>query len=175
VALLSAGMLELFDTVVRPEQSDWGAFLDDLLVISEAVGVSLVATHTLRYATRRPRPIQYLPNASTGSAERHLSFPSGHTTASAAGVSAYAVTFWHRHPASPWRWVVAGGGALLTAFTAYTRVEAGMHFYTDVTAGILIGATAGIVVPLLHVYEAPVAVAVQPEPGGMQLGVSTTF
>lgn len=129
----------------------------DALVIAEAVALSTLLTHTLKLAYRRPRPTQYREGAYVGSSEHQLSFPSGHSSSAAAAAAAYAVTFGLRHPDSPWRWIVAAAAVGVSGLTGYSRIAGGMHFYSDVLAGVMIGAASGIIVPLLHVNEASVA------------------
>jgi len=125
-------------------------FATDVLVMAEAVAVSQVVTDVTKLAVRRPRPTQYRDGAYVGSVEHQVSFPSGHTSATSAAVTAYTVTFALRHPDSPWRFAVAGGAVALTAMTAWGRVAGGMHFYTDVLGGAVIGVAAGLAVPLAH-------------------------
>lgn len=127
-----------------------GPFVSDVLVMAEALAVSQVVTDVTKLAVRRPRPTQYREGAYVGSVEHQVSFPSGHTSATSAAVTAYTVTFALRHPDSPWRFAVAGGAVALTAMTAWGRVAGGMHFYTDVLGGAVIGAVAGLAVPLAH-------------------------
>ena len=91
----------------------------------------------------------------------------------ASASTAYATTFWLRHPDSPWRFAVIGGVVALTGVTGYGRIGGGWHFYTDVFAGAAIGATAGLVVPALHRKHLEVAVA--PLSGGASVAVAGAF
>ena len=118
--------------------------------MAEALAVSQVVTDVTKMAVRRPRPTQYRDGAYASSVEQQMSFPAGHTSATAAATTAYTVAFSLRHPDSPWRFAVAGGAVALTAFTAWGRVAGGMHFYTDILGGAVIGAAAGLAVPLAH-------------------------
>jgi len=154
-----------------------GDFTADAVVMAESVGLATLATTALKFAVRRPRPTQYRDGAYVGTVEHQLSFPSGHTSSTAAAMGAYASTFFLRHPNSPWRFAVAAGAVALTALTGYARIGGGWHFPTDVLAGALLGATAGIVVPKMH--ERGVAVSsVAPLAGagtGTALGASMSF
>jgi undecaprenyl-diphosphatase len=125
-------------------------FATDVLVMAEALAVSQVITDVTKLAVRRARPTQYRDAGRVESVEQQMSFPSGHTSATAAAVTAYTVTFSLRHPDSPWRFAVAGAAVVLTSVTAWGRVAGGMHFYTDVIGGAVIGAAAGLAVPLAH-------------------------
>jgi membrane-associated phospholipid phosphatase len=48
--------------------------------------------------------------------------------------------------------VLTAGVALSTA-VALLKIEAGYHFWTDVAAGALVGASIGTLVPLLHTRQ----------------------
>lgn len=120
----------------------------DVLMVAESLVLATLATHTLKFAVRRPRPAMYRPG--NYSVESQLSFPSGHTTASAAASAAYATTFALRHPKHGARFVVMGAGLGITALTAYGRTAGGMHFYSDVLAGAIVGGIVGYAWPMLH-------------------------
>lgn len=143
----------------------------DVLVIAESLAVANAATTLLKMAVRRPRPLQYGPGEASASVERSVSFPSGHTTAAAAGSVAYAMTYSLRHPHSPWRWAVYTAAVGLTALTGYGRVGAGMHFYSDVVAGAIIGAAAGYLVPSWHRRSAGAAPLVTASASGDGVGL----
>jgi len=67
-----------------------------------------------------------------------LSFPSGHATNAAATFAALALLLGRRRsPAS--RAALAGAAAGLTALVASTRVLLGVHWVTDVVAGVALG------------------------------------
>lgn len=146
---LLIGALDSFAADTNTPWGDWGT---DLLVITEAGLLTSLLTSAVKYAVRRPRPTQYSPDMPNrfGTSEHQLSFPSGHTSVAAAVSSAYAMTFSLRHPDSPWRWAVYGGAGLATVFTGYSRVAAGMHFYTDVLGGMVLGTTLGLLIPWVH-------------------------
>ncbi len=143
-----------------------GDYAKDVVVMAESLALAGLTTEVVKLAVRRPRPTQYREGAYVGSVEAQLSFPSGHADAVAATTTAYAVTFTLRHPDSPWRWAVYSGALAVTAATAYGRVGGGMHFYTDVVAGAVVGAAFGLVVPLAHRTALRVtALAVEGAPG----------
>lgn len=160
------------------ELSDNGTFGDlgaDLLVTTQAVGMTVLVTDLFKYAVRRPRPTQYTAGAFSGSSEHSMSFPSGHTSSTAAAVFAAATTFALRHPESPWRYGVYAAGTALTGLTAWSRVRGGMHFYSDVLAGTVLGAAMGVVLPRLHRRMEGVALAVAPGVFGEASRVSLSF
>ena len=144
--------------------AEWGT---DVLVIAESVAMATMTTEVLKWGVRRPRPTWYREGAFHGSVEHQLSFPSGHTTSTAAATTAYALTFALRHPDSPWRYAVIAGAVGLTALTGYGRIGGGMHFPSDVIAGALIGAAWGLVIPELHRRGVSVDATVAPTAKGV--------
>ena len=128
----------------------------DILVGLESVALATFINSTLKFAVRRPRPSLY-SHGST-SVEQDLSFPSGHTASTAAGLTSYVTTFFFRHPESPWRFAVLGTGAVMLGATGYGRAACGMHFYSDIFAGAALGIGVGLAVP----YMLRQGVVVQP-------------
>ena len=130
----------------------WSSFGKDTLVISEAAVITTMLTSLFKYAVRRPRPTQYssVTQDKFGLPDHQLSFPSGHTSVTAAATTAYAMTFGYKYPDSPWRWAVYSSAALITGLTGYARTAGGKHFYSDIIAGAALGVTMGILVPYLH-------------------------
>lgn len=161
------------DYFVGDEQGSAGDWATDMLVVGQAVGVTILITDIFKYALRRPRPTRYTEGAYSGSSEHLLSFPSGHTSSTAAAAFAYASTFTLRHPNSPWLYGVWGSAAAITGVTGLARVQGGMHFYTDIAAGIFLGATVGILVPYLHRKKEAnllsVVPTVSPDGGGIRV------
>lgn len=149
------------DNGLAPSDHRMRGFIADALVMTETVGTATFFTHILRYSIRRPRPSQYegAVDVDMGAQERHLSFPSGHATSTAAITTAFATTFWLRHPDSPWRWVIAGGSVVAAGLSNYGRVGGGRHFPSDILAGQIIGTAFGILVPLAHRADVSVGVS----------------
>lgn len=93
-----------------------------------AVGTG-VATQTLKSATDRERP--------NGLDRR--SFPSGHASGSAVFTGLASRTLEYAPVSSPARTALDVGLAAMTVGTGWARVEAGMHYPSDVLAGMALG------------------------------------
>ncbi|MEO0814940.1 MAG: phosphatase PAP2 family protein [Myxococcota bacterium] len=122
----------------------------DSLVMAQAIGVNAFVTTLAKAAFRRPRPTHYVTGKDLSAVQESYSFPSGHASATASGMASWATTFALRRPNSPWRFAVIGSAVAWTGVTAYGRVRAGRHFYTDVLAGVILGSAVGFLVPKLH-------------------------
>ena len=124
----------------------------------EAALVSTGISFLLKRAASRPRPYTYLPAAGRPSGydvtdeDAFASFPSNHATVSwAAGMSGAAYLAWSRPDLSGSVHFVSGAlaGGFATA-AGISRVQAGMHFPTDVVAGSVLGLATGIGIAALN-------------------------
>jgi membrane-associated phospholipid phosphatase len=166
-ALLGLGLalpfaLDLVDVLVSRPGDGFHGYGKDTLVLAQSLALSLALNQALKLAVRRPRPYAYdpaVPPAERGAAEAGLSFYSGHAALAFTAATAYATLFTLRHPDSGWVVPVWLGTHLLAASTAYLRVHAGKHFWTDVLAGALVGSAVGWVVPFLHRQAGPARAA----------------
>ena len=166
------------ESIALPTVSPWRDFADDFLIMGEAMALTSVFQIVLKFAFRRPRPIRYTNlDEPLTSFDAELSFPSGHTLLVASATTTLTTTVFLRHPTSPLRWVVLGAGAALTALTAFSRVESGYHFPTDVIVGSFLGVFCGFIVPYLHRKKLPVAptASVNPMNGGMSFSLAGHF
>jgi undecaprenyl-diphosphatase len=100
-----------------------------LLVVA---GQSIIA-NTIKWAVDRARP-DFEQLASFSSA----SFPSGHATTAAATYAALALVLGRGRTVST-RASLAGGAAAIAVAVAATRVLLGVHWVTDVAAGLALG------------------------------------
>jgi membrane-associated phospholipid phosphatase len=95
-----------------------------------AIAGAYAVNQTVKLAVRRARPeLPDLPPLI--GTPTQLSFPSAHAATSAAAVHA----FWHLLP-----WVPLRGTALAMSLS---RVYLGVHYPSDIVAGVLLGATIG--------------------------------
>ena len=102
-----------------------------------AVGLSVLAAfligYALKYGIGRPRPYELYPELLRPfSLERTPSFPSGHATSS----MALAVALWLNYRRR-WLTALSVGWSLCVCLS---RVYEGVHYPTDVAAGIVLGA-----------------------------------
>lgn len=137
-----------------------GAGLRGGVIALESLAVAGTVIQTIKYLAARKRPFVRYGHANDGSSDSegatydgnnpdsHLSFPSGHTGATAAlAFSAAMLATLQESKAAPYLWA---GAAVATASVATLRMMAEKHYFTDVLGGALIGAGSGVLVPWLH-------------------------
>lgn len=162
--------LALVAAIAAPAAYLTGATIDDadgdrLAIYSEALAVDLALAQVAKYAVHRPRPYLYnhgrdaAQYAAAAGDDGWRSFYSSHAAMSfgAAVAGAYLLAASDASPyarAAAW----ATGFAVATA-TSNLRVRAGLHFYSDVILGGLIGSAVGYAVPALHAQGKPYAVS----------------
>ncbi len=102
-----------------------------ILALAAMVLCALVTNVCLKNLVARPRPYTQVPGlTSLLPPQSDWSFPSGHTTASFASAGVYLRTLPQRY----------GTAALiLAALIAFSRLYVGVHYPTDVLAGLAIG------------------------------------
>ena len=108
--------------VPRTRQMGWLALLS--LLFSGLVG------EVIKFIVRRPRPFLQIEDLTVlGSLPHSFSFPSGHT------VCAFAVAFIIWRMCRGWqRWLVM----ILAALMAFSRLYLGVHYPSDVLAGVVV-------------------------------------
>lgn len=105
------------------------------LFLGAVLGGVMLVNNALKLLVDRERPdVEHLVG-SAGS-----SFPSGHSAAAAAAWSAAALVL-SRHWPRRWRAVAAAAAALLAGAVAASRALLGVHWLTDVIAGLVVGWT----------------------------------
>lgn len=128
-------------------------WLVDTAVYAETLLCAQALTQLTKVAVRRTAPFVYdesVPLEERENTDSTRSFFSGHTATAFTAATAYAVTYWLRHPDDPWRFVVLATGEALALGVGLLKIHAGYHYWTDIAAGALVGSSVGALVPLLH-------------------------
>ena len=137
-------------------------------LISSLIAAGII-TPALKYAVGRVRPRDTDKTFELHPFSGNASFPSGHTTEAFAVASVIAT-----HYDAPWVKVVSYGSA---ALVGYARIHHQEHFFSDVTAGAVIGTATGLAVvhrneEERHRYALVPVVGPHGEPG---VGVALSF
>lgn len=105
-----------------------------MLLLASSFG-GLVLNLVLKLGFNRPRPSVVVAAVHTFSS----SFPSGHAMSSAIVYStvAYLAARLHRHVWA--RWLVMTSAMILIALISFSRIYLGVHYPSDVVAGVAIG------------------------------------
>ena len=110
----------------------WRRPADDIALLVIAAGSALLPI-TVKLIVARPRPtIEHLSQLSS------LSFPSEHTTQAAAVYLTIAIML-SAGLTRGWREAAIVLGVLIALAVAWSRVYLGVHYPTDVAAGLLLG------------------------------------
>jgi undecaprenyl-diphosphatase len=107
-----------------------------------ALAIGFTSSEVIKEITLRPRPFAVLPDVRLLVGAPHsYALPSGHTTsafAAASGTLLAARRLLGRVPV--WGW----GMLALAAVIAYSRLYVGVHWPTDVAAGVVLGLASGL-------------------------------
>ena len=104
-----------------------------LALIAVVVSGQFLATYLIKSAVGRPRPDIHRLTGFSGS-----SFPSGHAAAAAATYAVVALLL-GRHRRRSVQAALASAAVAITVAVAGTRVLLGVHWFTDVLAGLAVG------------------------------------
>ena len=112
------------------------------LVMGAALGLAaLVGNLILKPIFARPRPFLVLTGLpETIPRETSYSFPSGHTISSFAA----AMVLWF------YSWKLALPATAMACVIGFSRIYLFCHFFTDVTAGIILGCASAFLMVLLY-------------------------
>ncbi len=134
--MLVMGALALFD---RRRRGSWVS-AEYLAVIGFGI---VVINNALKVLVMRERPlVSHLVSASG------FSFPSGHSSAAAACWAAIAFVSMG-HVARSRRWMLFSASIALTVAVASSRALLGVHWLTDVIAGVIVGWTWFVLVTVV--------------------------
>jgi undecaprenyl-diphosphatase len=129
--------------------------------LGTTVGVALLLNPLLKLGFERQRPdVEPIVELST------YAFPSGHTAAAAAIATALAVIAWPTR----WRWPVVVAAALFSLTMAWSRVYLGVHWPSDVVAGLALGLAVALVTRLLVPWPTPEEAAAAQEAAARAAG-----
>ena len=184
-APVSAATLSVLAAVADRRGDD---ALVDVVVVAEGALAAMLVTEILEPIALRTRPyVHAIADDSAREAEiaktgAFHSFPAGHVV-EAFGVAAASgvVASMRGYRLAPLVWAA---GLMLGAATAYTRMAADRHYFTDVLAGAAIGTVVGGGVPLL--FHRPregrsaswldgATFMATPTPQGPRIGVGWSF
>jgi undecaprenyl-diphosphatase len=98
-------------------------------------GSSVLVNRLFKALVARPRPVLPNPVAHAGG----YSFPSGHAQAAAVGCGIVLVVLTPLLSRG-WRAAVAALAVLVAATVSFSRIALGVHFLSDVVAGLILGA-----------------------------------
>jgi undecaprenyl-diphosphatase len=114
------------------------------LVVAVSLILEAMVFITVTWIVGRPRPdVPRLDGSPVDS-----SFPSGHAAAAACYIAIAVVVFWHTRKL--WiRAIVVVVTAAIPVIAGLARMYRGMHYLTDVVAGILLGLASVLVVTLI--------------------------
>jgi membrane-associated phospholipid phosphatase len=142
---------------------------EDLLVMTEAVALTMVVMQVAKFTTGRTRPDAWAGSGST-TANSRSSFFAGHGAAAFA-VAAGATQVARMRGRPGWKWLAVVSFTAAAA-TGWLRIASDNHWLTDVVAGAAVGTAAGLALPLLVLHPAGSragAVTLVPAPGGIAL------
>jgi len=140
-------LLLMFDKEIRKDAPKVG------LLFLEAMSITGVLYTSTNYLANRYRPFTYGDEAPigkrTGGGAKN-SFIAGHPALVATSTFFMAKVYSDYHPESKVKWLFYTAAGVATGATAYLRHRAGMHFPSDLIAGVTVGTLSGILVPHFH-------------------------
>lgn len=126
VIIVSAGFIRK-DSVVKRK---------GFYVASTVLGAAIISTG-LKYSVNRTRPFVTYPFLEKAGTAGSHSFPSGHTSSSFATATSLSIAF-------P-KWYVIVPSFIWAGSVAYSRMDLGVHYPSDVLAGAIIGSGSAYV------------------------------
>ena len=110
---------------------------DDQLFRNTCVTVATLAiasgiTEIMKYSINRDRPFKTYPDITRKSDVRSPSFPSGHTSSSFALATSLSLSY-------P-KWYIIVSSYTWAGTVAFSRMDLGVHYPSDVLAGAIVGA-----------------------------------
>lgn len=116
----------------------------------EAVSTTMLLTNLAKWSAGRERPAVHFHGDNWENFpenDRNLSFFSGHSSlAFSFAVSSGTVASMRGYRLAPLLWTT---GLTIASFTAYSRIAADAHYFSDVATGALVGTGLGFALPYL--------------------------
>lgn len=131
-------------------RADWKTVLPITL---ESYALTMGITGLTKELVKRKRPYVYNPDVPMDKKlekDATSSFFSGHTSLTATSCFLTAKFYADYHPDSRWKPLVWTSAAIVPALTGLLRYKAGKHYWTDILTGYAVGATVGLLVPVIH-------------------------
>ena len=104
---------------------------DKTFVVCSTVIISGVVTTALKYSINRKRPFESYADIEKETSGGGPSFPSGHTSVAFSLATSVSIV-------CP-KWYVIAPSFLWASAVAYSRMDLGVHYPTDVLAGAIVG------------------------------------
>ncbi|MEZ4906283.1 MAG: phosphatase PAP2 family protein [Saprospiraceae bacterium] len=101
------------------------------IFVATSIAIDAIFTTAVKYNINRTRPFITYPDLDKKSDGGSPSFPSGHTSNSFALATSLSIAF-------P-KWYVIAPSFVWAGLVAYSRMDLGVHYPSDVLAGMIIG------------------------------------
>lgn len=101
------------------------------IIVCSSIIIAGVVSTSLKYAVNRDRPFVTYPDINKATSGGSPSFPSGHTSAAFSLATSVSIT-------CP-KWYVIAPSFLWASSVAYSRMDLGVHYPSDVLVGAIIG------------------------------------
>jgi membrane-associated phospholipid phosphatase len=122
----------------------------------ETMSVTGLIGTSATYFVNQYRPYVYTPGTSMDlkmNQNSKNSFFAGHVEIIATSTFFISEVYSGYYPESKIKWLFFGIAGAATAGMGYMRLEAGMHFPSDILLGAGVGTLSGIMVPYLHNHK----------------------
>ncbi len=112
-----------------------------------AMGINQIINEVLKYLVRRPRPS--FPHLVM---ENGFSCPSGHTMGSLVFYGTLIIMIWHSKTPKVIKWLSTIFLSILVLLIMFSRIYLGVHFFSDILAGLLISCFTLVLVSRAYRY-----------------------
>ncbi len=131
-------------------------FLKLSFLYVEALSTTGLLGYSATYFVDQYRPYAYSPGTSMAQKESQNaknSFYAGHVEIVAVSSFFLATVYADYHPHSKIKWLGYVLSSAATLGMGYMRLEAGMHFPSDILLGAATGTLSGILIPYFHNHK----------------------